>query len=204
MNVASEINQECTQEWLTIETGSTRKQASETCSGLSFVGYVQLFLWHILLCGYPINSCWLSLWSCVKCQQAWSSLGLEIGLAYSHTGTDFIHVTAVVQEVIYQRDNCLHAYMQYTDPFSLWPNALSPTFIPRQSTWDQTIIYQHPREVVTKTWPAHFLCAPKAPSVYTPATVQPLTPKLLCFWILLEIFPASFQGAYSNEEWKMA
>lgn len=95
MNVARRINQECTHEWLTIETGSTPKRASETWSWLSFVGCVQLFLWHILLCGHPLSSCWLSLWSCIKYLQAWSSLGLEIGLAYSQTGTDLIHVTVV-------------------------------------------------------------------------------------------------------------
>lgn len=171
MNVARPINQECTHEWLTIETGSTPKRASETCRGLSFVGCVQWFLWHILLCGYPLNSCWLNLWSCIKCQQARSSLGLEIGLAYSQTGTDLIHVTAVCSGSTLSKGLLPWSLCNILTLFSLWPNVLAPTFIYRQSVWAQTIIYQHPRHVLTKMWPAHLLCATKAPSLCRPATV---------------------------------
>jgi len=148
MNVESEINQECTREWLTIETGSTPKRASETCSRLSFVGCVRLFLWHVLLCGYPLNSCWLSLWSCIKCRQAWSSLGLETGLAYSQTGTDLIHVTAVCSGSTLSKGQLPSSICNILT-FSPWPNVLAPTFILRQSVWAQTITYYHPRQVIT-------------------------------------------------------
>lgn len=135
MNVASQINQEYTHEWLTIETGSTPKRASETWSRLSSAGCVQLFLWHILLCGHPLSSCCLSLWSCIKYLYAWSSLGLEIDLAYSQTGMDLIHVTFVCSGSSLSEGQLPSSVCNILTLFSTWSHVLAPAFIPKQSVW---------------------------------------------------------------------
>lgn len=117
-------------DWIASQTGIWNLQWLKFC-GLC----VRLFLWHILLCGYPLNSCWLGLWWCIECQQAQSSLGLEIGLAYLQKGTDSIRVTELfVRKVFCQRGKgfglCATCW-----PSSLCPNVLATTFVTRQSIW---------------------------------------------------------------------
>lgn len=54
--------------------------------------------------------------------------------------------------------------------------------------WAHKSVYQDLKTDVTKMWPIHLLCASKALPVCRPATIKPLTLRLLHFWILLELF----------------
>lgn len=178
-------------DWITSKTGIWNLQRVKFC-GLC----IRLFLWHVLLCGCPLTSCWPNLWSCIKCQWAWSSLGLEVGLAYNQKGTDLVHVTALfVQEVLWQRDNWLGLYGTYWLVFLCghisWPLLLNPDKV-FELELSFTSICDIFCVLLRLRWSIDQL--ESSPRFEGCCTLE----------FFLSFSSASFQGAYSNENQKKA